>query len=102
MLTVYSCNPELSAERFDTEVVVIDVMQGIYFSLRGAAAELWTRFQVPRSQATAIAVFADASISAEAATCVQDMVVAGLLKTIEASDTPNGVDDPLLRFEAPA
>ena len=49
MSDVFAANPALSAEQFDREVVVIDIMQGLYFSLRGAAVDLWSSFQTPQT-----------------------------------------------------
>jgi hypothetical protein len=48
-LDVFAHNPAFSAEQFDREVVVIDIMRGLYFSLRGAAVDLWSSFQAPQT-----------------------------------------------------
>jgi Coenzyme PQQ synthesis protein D (PqqD) len=43
-------NTDLAAEAFDGEVVLIDIQRAVYFSLRGAAAELWMAFSEPRPE----------------------------------------------------
>ncbi len=41
----------LATEEFDGETVLVDVQRGLYFSLRGAATELWRAFTQKRDQA---------------------------------------------------
>ena len=47
-------NTSLAAEEFDGETVLIDVAQGLYFSLRGSATELWRAFSEQRSEADVV------------------------------------------------
>ena len=35
-------NPNIHSKVFEDEVVIIDMMSGIYYSLRGAGVEMWT------------------------------------------------------------
>lgn len=46
-------NDRIAAEEFAGEVVLIDIEKGIYFSLQGAAVDLWRAFAAPRT-ATAV------------------------------------------------
>lgn len=41
-------NDRIVAEVFDGETVLIDVEKGLYFSLQGAAMELWQAFAAPQ------------------------------------------------------
>lgn len=45
-------NAQISAELFETEVVVIHFLKGTYFSLRGAAMTLWDWLQQGADEAT--------------------------------------------------
>jgi hypothetical protein len=46
--TILVANTTLAAEEFDGETVLIDVAQGLYFCLRGAATEVWRAFAEQR------------------------------------------------------
>src|SRR4051812_12161258 len=68
-------NTTLAAEEFDGETVLLDVVRGLYFSLSGAAIELWRVFCEPRRSAEVIDAF-----------CVQlaDVDRAALQNTIQS------------------
>jgi len=51
-------NQRVVAEEFDGEIVLIDVEKGLYFSLQGAAIDLWRSFATARPADTVIAHFA--------------------------------------------
>jgi len=36
--------PEILDQRLDKEIIVVDLLRGIYFSLRDDLAEFWTRY----------------------------------------------------------
>ena len=46
--TILVTNSSLAAEEFEGETVLIDVAQGLYFSLSGAATEVWRAFAEQR------------------------------------------------------
>jgi hypothetical protein len=48
-------NTRVFAEEFDGETVLIDVENGLYFSLAGAAADLWRSFTPAREPETVVA-----------------------------------------------
>ncbi len=52
--TLLVANPSLAAEEFDGETVLVDVVRGLYFSLSGAATELWRAFAEQRSEADVV------------------------------------------------
>jgi hypothetical protein len=45
------------AEEFDGEIVLIDAVRGLYFSLQGAAMELWRAFAAERAVADVLDAF---------------------------------------------
>lgn len=45
-------NEQISAEVFDTEIVVIHFLEGTYFSLRGASMALWNWLQTGADEVT--------------------------------------------------
>lgn len=45
-------NNQIAAELFGDEMVLIDIHSGRYFSLRGAAVDIWRLLGEPRSRAT--------------------------------------------------
>jgi len=47
-----SNSAQISAESFETEVVVIHFLKGTYFSLRGASMALWSWLQTGADEAT--------------------------------------------------
>ena len=51
MTPQFIANRNIVAEEFDGETVLIDVSRGLYFSLQGAATELWKAFAEPRTEA---------------------------------------------------
>lgn len=81
MSDVYSHNPAFSAEQFDREVVVIDIMRGLYFSLRGAAVDLWSNFKTPQTAeaATDRFDFADAEQRDQLKAALDAMIAHGML-----------------------
>ncbi len=51
----YHVNNRIVAENFDDEMVLIDVDNGIYFSMQGSAAAVWRAFETPQVPASACA-----------------------------------------------
>jgi len=51
-------NDRIAAEEFAGEVVLIDIEKGIYFSLQGAAVDLWRAFATPRCPTDVLDLFA--------------------------------------------
>jgi hypothetical protein len=54
---VLRANAQVVSERFDDEVVLIDIDKGLYFSLLGSAVDLWAQFDQPRHIDHVISVF---------------------------------------------
>jgi hypothetical protein len=54
----YIVNSELAAERFGTEAVVINIEKGLYFSVQGAALDIYDCFIVPRHADEALSLLA--------------------------------------------
>lgn len=52
---ILQANTRVFAEEFDGETVLIDVENGLYFSLAGAAADLWRSFTPAREPETVVA-----------------------------------------------
>jgi hypothetical protein len=42
-------NSKVVSDRFDDEVVVVNLESGVYYSFRGAAVEIWTRVEAGAS-----------------------------------------------------
>jgi len=47
--TILIANAALAAEEFEGETVLIDVAQGLYYSLRGSATDVWRAFAGQRN-----------------------------------------------------
>lgn len=77
-------NAEIAAEVFGDEMVLIDIRSGRYFSLRGAAMDLWHLFQAPIPRAQLVEFFT-AHDQNELETVVSTMLDAGLLHTANSS-----------------
>ncbi|MDB5507211.1 MAG: pyrroloquinoline quinone biosynthesis protein PqqD [Devosia sp.] len=83
-------SPEIAAEDFDGEFVVLNMETGKYFSVAKAAAVVWRGLVAGLSLETlAAALPADAARYAEIATLVEFLVTNGLLI---ASDAPPVTD----------
>ncbi|MDD5364662.1 MAG: PqqD family protein [Gallionellaceae bacterium] len=52
-------NAQISAETFETEIVVIHFLRGTYFSLRGAAMALWQWLQAGADEVTLAELLAE-------------------------------------------
>lgn len=50
-------NHRIAAEEFAGEVVLIDIEKGVYFSLQGAAVDLWRAFAAPRTTTAVLDTF---------------------------------------------
>lgn len=58
-------NADVVAEKFDSEIILIDIAKGLYFSLRGSAVPLWDALAVPRKWCALLDMFgADAQPAA--------------------------------------
>lgn len=58
-------NTDVVAEKFDSEIILIDIAKGLYFSLRGSAVPLWDALAVPRKWCALLDMFgADAQPAA--------------------------------------
>jgi hypothetical protein len=77
--------PNIHSKVFDDEVVVLDMASGMYFSLRGAAVDIWALVQAraARSQIVAALIgrYESPGQTIEAATdrCVAELLEAGLV-----------------------
>jgi hypothetical protein len=82
----------IHSQVFDDEVVVMDMTTGLYFSLRGAAIEIWTAVSRGATRTDAIAALAsrysasDEAIAAAADTAIATLHQHGLI----AAAPPNG------------
>jgi len=54
----FHVNSRIVAENFDDETVLIDVDNGVYFSMQGSAAAVWRAFETPQVPASACAELA--------------------------------------------
>jgi hypothetical protein len=50
-------NADVVAEKFDSEIILIDIAKGLYFSLRGSAVPLWDALAVPRKCHSLLGMF---------------------------------------------
>lgn len=57
MSAAFVANDRIAAEEFAGEVVLIDIEKGVYFSLQGAAVDLWRAFAAPRTAAAVLDTF---------------------------------------------
>lgn len=58
-------NDKIVAEEFDNEIVLIDVERGLYFSLQGAAIDLWRAFSIERSVGDVLKAFGAQVVGAD-------------------------------------
>lgn len=83
-------NTKVFAEEFDGEIVLIDVENGLYFSLAGAAADLWRSFTPAREPETVLAAMAS-SLQGADPKALQDLMAQmqthGLLVTAPPVDS---------------
>ena len=95
-------NAALAAEQFDGETVLIDVAQGLYFSLRGAAMEIWRAFAEQR-EITEVVDTLSAQLSGADRTALEGAVSAmrehGLL--VPAQDGPPVTPDKYVAAGVP-
>jgi hypothetical protein len=95
---------------FDDEVVIIDMASGLYFSLRGAAVDVWTMIEAcatPAAIAAALVARYDgdaASVAAACERCVGELIELGLALADAAASPGNLQVAPAARapFVAPA
>lgn len=86
-------NPDIVAEAFDGEIVLIDIARGVYFSLCGAAVELWQAFSDPRTAdevLRTLAPLAEAEHSAAMRDAISSMCANELIVGVDAPDAPAG------------
>ena len=92
-------SPEIAAEDFDGEFVVLNMETGKYFSVARGAAVVWRGLVAGLSpEALAAALPADDARRADLATLVEFLVASGLLM---ATDTPSA-DDAVMAAELAA
>jgi hypothetical protein len=78
-------SPNVHAKVFDDEVLVLDMASGMYFSLRGAAMDIWTLVQAQATGAEIAGALADryesppAAIAEAAERCLAELAEAGLI-----------------------
>jgi len=85
-------NPDIVAEAFDGEVVLIDIARGLYFSLCGAAVELWQAFADPRTAdevLRGLAPQAEGDHSAAMHDAIQSMHANELIVDVDAPVSPS-------------
>ena len=51
----FTINTRIVADEFEDETVLIDVQKGLYFSMRGSAAQIWKSFGEPQSKSALLA-----------------------------------------------
>lgn len=93
-------NPDIVAEAFDGEIVLIDIARGLYFSLCGAAVELWQAFADPRTAdevLRTLAPLAGAEHSAAMQNAISSMRANQLIVEVDAPVFPAG---PLVAGDA--
>ena len=83
-------NTRVFAEEFDGETVLIDVEKGLYFSLAGAAVELWRSF-TPAREPEAVVAAMTGSLTGADPQALQDLIGQmqshGLLVSAPAADS---------------
>lgn len=99
-------NTRVFAEEFDGETVLIDVEKGLYFSLAGAAVDLWRSFTPARAPEAVVATMTDSLAGSDPQT-LQDLIaqmqVHGLLVGASGADgvTPAPLTIASGPFQAP-
>ena len=73
MSVFYQKNERIAGEEFEDEVVLIDVDKGLYFSLQGAAKDIWHAFTEARLTQTVVKAFVTQVADADAK-AVDDVV----------------------------
>ncbi len=89
MLESLIINNQIAAELFGDEMVLIDIQSGRYFSLRGAAVDVWRLLSVPRSPATLHEAFV-APNHGELDAVLANMLEEGLLLTAAGQASSEG------------
>jgi hypothetical protein len=84
-------NTQIAAELFGDEMVLIDIQSGRYFSLRGAAMDIWQLLNVPRSPAGLHAAFV-APNHAELDAALAKMQDEGLILTVAGQAASEGYE----------
>ncbi len=107
MIDRLQANPEMFAEAFDGESVLIDIRRGLYFSLSGAATVVWRLFEsarIPEEVIAAIGVASpdlDASTIAKAIDAMRDHELLISAGTTDAGAVALPLDPGEGPFEAP-
>lgn len=78
----------ISHNRFDDEIIAVDLGSGSYFSMHGTAAEMWRMIESGPASAVSIATAFDQH-SSTAISEIQDF-----LSNLEAKSLLRAVDDP--------
>lgn len=87
-------NKRIAAELFGDEIVLIDVGSGRYFSLRGAAADVWTLLAEPRLRTTLSDAFVEPDDDALQA-LIGQMQEQQLVLSASGDEPPIPVPQPL-------
>jgi hypothetical protein len=69
----FAINEKIVAEEFDNEIVLIDVEKGLYFSLQGAAVDLWRAFATERAVGEVLGAFT-AQVAGSDQTVLQETI----------------------------
>lgn len=86
--------PEVIAEEFGTEIVVLNLGNGKYFSLTGLAMDLWrdiSRGYRPKDLVDRLVVLHDA-VGSGARIFFQELIREGLIRPVPAADTPPSLE----------
>jgi hypothetical protein len=81
----------LHSQKFDDEILIIDTKSGLYFSLRGAAVDIWSQIEACATRSTIEAALrgrynGDAnSISVAVDRCLAELLRDGLIRAVTHS-----------------
>ena len=87
--------PIVISERFESEVIVIHLESGAYFSLRGSAADAWNRFEAGQSLDEITSEWSrlfptEEGLFSDLSSFLEEIVTAGLVRESTAGARPFG------------
>jgi hypothetical protein len=98
--------PSVISERFESEVIVIHLESGAYFSLRDSAADAWNRFEAGQTLDEVTSEWsrlfpAEEGLSSDLSTFLKEILAAGLLRETTEGARPFGDSVTFTPYAAP-
>ena len=98
--------PSVISERFESEVIVIHLESGAYFSLRGSAADAWNRFEAGQTLDEIISEWAsrfpnEEGLGLDLSAFLEEIAAAGLVREATVGLKPLGDSVAFAPYEAP-